>query len=86
MRKFILLFPLLILGTFLISGCTIRECNSNDDCVPAQCCHATSCVPRSQAPDCSDVVCTQECQPGTIDCGAGSCGCVNSTCQVIWNE
>ena len=54
-------------------------------CVPATCCHPTQCVPESQAPNCSDIFCTQECQPGTMDCGQGYCGVVDNKCAVIWN-
>ncbi|NOR84670.1 hypothetical protein GQ473_00990 [archaeon] len=74
-----------------ISGCT-----SNDDtnttnttqylvCVPATCCHPIACVPEDQAPDCSNVMCTMDCQPGTMDCGQGYCAVVNNKCTVIWN-
>jgi len=56
------------------------ECNIDTDCAPAQCCHPTSCVPVSQAPDCEGTFCTQECRPGTIDCG-GRCFCEENKCQ-----
>lgn len=55
------------------------ECKTDADCVPAQCCHPTACVPASEAPSCDDVMCTMECKPGTLDCG-GSCGCVEGQC------
>lgn len=54
-------------------------CTSDADCVPAQCCHPTSCTSPAQAPDCSDVACTEECRAGTLDCG-GRCLCVDGTC------
>lgn len=50
------------------------ECKADADCVPAACCHATSCVPVAEAPDCKAVACTAECRPGTLDCG-GKCVC-----------
>ncbi len=50
------------------------ECKADADCVPAGCCHATSCVPVAEAPDCKEVACTAECRPGTLDCG-GRCVC-----------
>lgn len=59
--------------------CPGAECSSDSDCVPATCCHATECVPKDQAPDCDDVMCTMECRPGTLDCG-GSCACVEGEC------
>lgn len=58
-------------------------CMQNSDCVPAQCCHPTSCVPREQAPDCTDVFCTMECAPGTMDCGQGYCACDNGNCIAV---
>src|SRR5262245_45050653 len=55
-------------------------CSSDSDCVPAVCCHASACVHNSKAPDCSRVMCTQDCQPGTIDCG-GDCYCDTGACK-----
>jgi hypothetical protein len=54
-------------------------CTTNEDCVPATCCHPTACVPRAQAPNCADVMCTQECRAGTLDCG-GRCTCEGGVC------
>jgi len=59
------------------------ECLDDSDCVPATCCHPASCVPKEQAPDCSRVVCTQECVPGTMDCGQGYCVCENGRCRAV---
>jgi len=56
------------------------------DCVPAQCCHPTSCIDKKFAPDCTGVPCTLECSPGTMDCGAGYCARINGVCQVVWTE
>ena len=89
MKKLILL----LFAIIIVSGCTSNDSsnngnnNTNQDlvCVPATCCHPTQCVPESQAPDCSDIFCTQECQPGTMDCGQGYCGVVDNKCAVIWN-
>lgn len=61
---------------------TKAECSINTDCVPAACCHAKECVPRSQAPNCKGMMCTMECAPGTIDCG-GSCQCINNECKAV---
>ena len=58
------------------------ECKTDADCVPAQCCHATKCVPKSAAPDCEGVFCSQECRPGSIDCG-GRCICVKGRCKAF---
>lgn len=56
------------------------ECSANADCAPAQCCHATSCVAKSAAPDCKGAMCTMDCRPGTMDCG-GACRCVEGNCK-----
>jgi len=55
------------------------ECDEASDCVPAQCCHAVDCIIKEKVPDCSKAFCTQECRPGTLDCG-GSCACINYRC------
>ncbi len=52
-------------------------------CVPSSCCHSTSCIPPGQAPDCSNIMCTQECVPGTLDCGQGSCAYVGGKCEAV---
>ena len=59
-------------------------CKMDEDCVPAQCCHPTSCINKDYKPDCSGIVCTMECAPNTMDCGQGKCVCVDNTCQVEW--
>ena len=86
-----------IIGIFLVMGCLGSEeidptvaCKMDSvkavpDCVPAQCCHPSSCVNFDYAPDCTNTVCTMSCE-GPIDCGAGSCGCVNGKCEVIPND
>ncbi len=62
------------------------ECRVDTDCVPQECCHAPGCVPREKAPDCSGMLCTLECAPGTLDCGQGTCTCENSRCAVLKSE
>ncbi len=49
-------------------------CASDADCVPAGCCHSAACVAPTNAPTCDDVMCTTDCQFGTLDCG-GACLC-----------
>lgn len=58
-----------------------QVCTSDEDCVPAQCCHPTSCSNQLAKKPCT-VMCTMSCE-GPIDCGAGSCGCVNGRCSII---
>lgn len=55
-------------------------CQVDGDCVPAQCCHATTCTTRAQAPDCKGVMCTLECRLGTLDC-SGKCTCQQGACK-----
>ncbi|MCK4997439.1 hypothetical protein KAS08_03970 [Candidatus Pacearchaeota archaeon] len=57
-----------------------------ESCIPATCCHATTCVNENLAPDCSEIMCTMECVPETMDCGQGSCKWENGNCEVEWNE
>jgi hypothetical protein len=59
------------------------DCTEDLDCAEAQCCHPTSCVPADEKPDCSDSFCTMQCAPDTMDCGAGSCKCVNQVCTAV---
>ena len=54
-------------------------CETDADCVPAGCCHAAACVAREHAPSCEDVMCTADCQFGTLDCG-GACLCHEGRC------
>jgi len=59
----------------------IDVCSVDSDCVPAQCCHPSSCINKAYKGVCN-LLCTQVCQ-GPIDCRAGHCGCVGRTCRVI---
>jgi len=58
------------------------ECSVDDDCVAVCGCHPEQCIPTKQKAECPSVFCTQVCS-GPLDCGAGSCGCVESKCQVV---
>lgn len=59
-------------------------CQSDSDCVKASCCHATACVARADAPDCSQTMCTANCQAGTMDCNGG-CLCQDGKCAAkLW--
>ena len=80
---------LILLSLFVVYGCSeevlIGECVSNSDCAPSNCCHSDACGPIGDSPSCEDVFCSQECKPGTLDCGQGSCQCLNSKCEVVLN-
>ena len=62
---------------------SIPECGNDIECVPEQCCHPISCVPKAQEPDCTDVFCTEVCEPGTMDCGQGYCECKKGVCTAV---
>jgi hypothetical protein len=55
-------------------------CQNDSDCVPAECCHPASCINTAYKNVCG-LLCTQECS-GPLDCGAGSCRCINNRCAV----
>lgn len=83
MRKelFLVLLALLV----VVSGCKQvgDECVKDEDCVVASCCHPKECVPIGQKPDCTGMMCTLNCEPGTMDCGQGSCMCVKGVCKAV---
>jgi len=57
-------------------------CNTADDCMPKEACHATSCVAQGFEENREGILCSQVCS-GPLDCGAGECGCVQGRCQII---
>jgi hypothetical protein len=60
-------------------------CQTDADCVPQQCCHATTCGAPSTKPDCSQTMCTLECASGTMDCFGGClCGEDKKCAAKIW--
>lgn len=70
---------------FLDNNTERDYCDSNNDCVPASCCHPKSCVVKSSAPKCGRIFCTQECAPNSMDCGQGSCACQENKCVTVFN-
>ncbi len=69
------------------TGAGGSQCSTDAECVPDACCHAKGCVPKAEGPqNCADMVCSMECAPGTMDCGAGACACLNGTCGVKWRD
>ena len=58
-------------------------CTSDSECVPASCCHASSCVSISERPVCDGIRCTQSCEAGTLDCGQARCECVQNVCTMV---
>lgn len=60
-------------------------CNTDADCVPQQCCHATTCGAPATKQDCSSTMCTLDCQSGTMDCFGGClCGEDKKCAAKIW--
>ena len=59
----------------------MSACSADSDCVPAQCCHPTSCINKAFKGVCT-LLCTAVCE-GPLDCGAGHCGCVGGRCTVV---
>ena len=57
-------------------------CKTDDDCVPATCCHPRTCNAKSRAPSCAGVGCAQNVVPGTIGNGA-RCACIRGTCGAL---
>jgi hypothetical protein len=66
------------------NGGNIKECEEDSDCIPITCCHPESCTIKQKAPGCDNSICTMACL-GPLDCGVGSCSCVNNKCQVTPN-
>src|SRR3989344_5694589 len=89
-RVILRIFILITVALTLVSCTQLlpanKICQTDVDCVPAQCCHAGEAVNRENAPDCSNTICTLECAPQTIDCGQGSVACQEGSCQVISHE
>jgi hypothetical protein len=57
------------------------QCRTDADCIPAGCCHPTSCTTKENVKPCN-LLCSQDCS-GPLDCGAGRCGCVKGNCQIV---
>jgi len=62
------------------TGNVSRACSKDSDCVPEQCCHPTACMNKGEKKACN-VMCTAVCE-GPIDCGAGTCACIEGQCAV----
>jgi len=96
MNKRGLIGIIILIGILLVGGLFwfVGEYNSDEGvnetgeikCVPASCCHPVECILSSEAPNCSDTLCSMSCEPGTMDCGQGKCGIIDGKCGVIWNE
>ena len=84
--EMIVLIVLLIVGFFwFVERMKLDEKSEDKVCVPASCCHATVCVLKDEAPNCSEILCSMVCS-GPLDCGAGYCEYINGECEVVLNE
>jgi hypothetical protein len=96
-----LIFILFLIGLFSLYGCnepindtTTKDtktddtltCETDSDCVPSSCCHPDSCVNKANQPDCQDIMCSLNCKVDSLDCGQGSCQCINNKCGAVFNE
>ena len=84
MKKINLIISLLVV-MFLVS-CTPSEleCRQDSDCVANKCCHSDGAVNKAYAPDCEGILCSANCEDGTLDCGQGKIACVQNTCKVVF--
>jgi len=58
---------------------SVDPCDKDEDCAPVAECHPARCTRRDRAGTMpSDLMCTMECRPGTVDCGYNHCGCAPS--------
>jgi len=80
-----IMYLILLLMSSLLISCTPAEkmCVEDADCVPADCCHSVDAVNKENAPDCSSVLCSAVCEPGTLDCGQGEAKCVSGRCKAV---
>lgn len=62
------------------------SCQTDSDCVPKESCHPKTCINKEFAQDSSGSICTAVCEPESLDCGQGSCLCVNNKCNAVFNE
>ena len=63
----------------------LTGCQCTTECVPAECCHPSTCTTKENAPDCEGIYCSMNCEPNTLDCGQGACKCVKGECSAVFN-
>ncbi len=86
MKKIIFMLGIVIMLMFVASCNYVppdKVCTEDTDCTAAQCCHATEVVNNDNAPDCSGVLCTANCEPDTLDCGQAKARCVEGACTMV---
>jgi hypothetical protein len=88
MNMKILLVLSIIAATILVVSCASQvpkeqQCTADTDCTAAICCHSDSAVNNDYAPDCGGILCSADCQAGTMDCGQAAAKCVQGACTVV---
>lgn len=93
MRKIYLLVMLMLICSVTLFSCgqsainnsipKEKLCAVDADCVAAACCHSSESVNSNYAPNCKGILCTADCQEGTLDCGQASSRCVEGACTVV---
>ena len=78
---FVIILLLAIAAVVIFTQKTGPQCAVDSDCVPSTCCHAAQCSPILAAPNCSEIMCTEECVSNTLDCGQGNCICQKGMCK-----
>ncbi|MBT3303883.1 hypothetical protein HN592_00685 [Candidatus Woesearchaeota archaeon] len=77
-------YLILLLFVLALTACAPKECETSEDCIPASCCHASTCTTLTNAPsDCAFTFCSQECVPNTLDCNQGGCQCIKNRCLAV---
>ena len=85
--KILLIFTVLA-TTIILASCGSSvpaelACEADTDCTAALCCHSDSAVNKDHAPDCQGILCSADCQDGTMDCGQAQAKCVSGACTVV---
>lgn len=93
MKQKVVIGVILVALVFLVSCTTTtsnippdKQCSADSDCVKAACCHAIGAVNKNFGPDCTGMMCTTECVPGTLDCQQGEIKCLNNECTVVLKD
>jgi len=85
MKKIFLILSVICL--LLLVSCVPenKTCSIDSDCVPSTCCHPRDAVNIQNSPDCAGILCSMECDSGSIDCGQGKISCVDGSCEAVFN-
>lgn len=70
--------------TFIHNENELIFCQSDSDCVPKEACHPKMCVNKEFAENRDGKICSAVCEPGSLDCGQGSCYCINNKCNAVF--